>query len=129
MAVSSNKGTIHIFSLGSIIKILKENEKTKKNNQNKINETKEANNDNKNIFNEDDIQNEEKLPENSKTFFGFSQIEKSFAKIRLKPQKNICTFINNNTLIIISYDKKLYKVEIDTKKGGNCKLIHEKIFK
>ena len=30
MAVSSNKGTIHIFSLGSIIKILKENEKLKK---------------------------------------------------------------------------------------------------
>ena len=85
MAVSSNKGTIHIFSLGSIIKILKENEKTKKNNQNKINEIKENNNDIKSLFNENEIKNEEKLPENSKSFFGFSQTEKSFAKIRLKP--------------------------------------------
>ena len=87
MAVSSNKGTIHIFSLGSIIKILQENEKTKKNNQNKINEIKENNNDINNFtkINENEIKNEEKLPENSKSFFGFSQTEKSFAKIRLKP--------------------------------------------
>lgn len=184
MAISSNKGTIHIFSLKSIIKKLKQQkDKEKKNieksndkneiknilndeNKNKdkkenkyesdtqneiennfviINENKnekkeelvndkekeemtninqgELKNENednkKNIINE----NNEKFPDNSKNFFGS---EKSFAKIRIKPQKNICGFIKNNLLIIISYDNKYYQAEIDLTKGGICKIVEER---
>ena len=138
MAVSSNKGTIHIFSLGSTIKKLKEKEKMRtsliENEKEGKNEIKKENKINYNIINifnfkknneeNSEIDNEEKLPDNAKIFFGLSQIEKGFAKVKIKPQKNICTFYNN-LLIVISYDNKYYQAEIDMKKGGNCKLIQE----
>jgi WD40 repeat protein len=165
MAVSSNRGTIHIFSMGSTIKKLKEHEKEKskkKEKEKEINKTKEnelneeeqkkeniKNEENKNNFehnnnnnneiniknnNEDnneinnDNDNDEELPENTKTFFGEifgSQIEKSFAKVRIKSQDSICAFVKNNKLAIISSDNKYYLAEIDIKKGGDCKIIFE----
>ena len=212
MAVSSSKGTIHIFSMGSTIKKLKEhkkkkeeekkekekektenikekdeikqeeNEKEKNENikeeekkekendknenikekesntiineekENIINENnkkgknkeeinkmeeKEKEKDNNNINNinynfeeneNDENINEEELPKNSKTFLGGifgSQIEKSFARVRLKSQDSICAFVDNNILVIISSDNKYYQAQIDIKKGGDCKIILE----
>ena len=176
MAVSSNKGTIHIFSMVATMKKLKEIEKLKEKKENlnkkdiekvkendinsinkkkekdkndekedkkedqkeenvkeeekkeekeevgKINETKSVKNDNKNMtsINENKIN---ELPENIKTFFGS---EKSFAKFRIKSQiKNICTFFGNNLLIVITYDNKYYKAEININKGGSCTLLEE----
>ena len=148
MAVTSSKGTIHIFSMKSILLKLKENEKKngKDNYSNKyaiINiekdkkeelEQKEENEDdfekeeNINIFdifneNEDKLKsnNKEKFPENSKSFLGK---EKGFAKFKIKPQKNICAFARSNLLIVITYDNKYYQVEIDKTKGV-CKLLKE----
>ena len=236
MAVSSSKGTIHIFSMGSTMKKLKENEmikekkkinnKDKKENkkkekkekkeknkmnkkdeinkeikeENKIEENKDENKkeeikeenkkeeqkgDNKieeikeenkieeindknkilNINNEDkeeeikiseDEENiiiekknsekknkinqneikenqkkeeEDELPENTKSFFGGifgSQTEKSFAKVRLKPQESICAFIKSDLISIVTTDYKYYQYKIDLKKGGNCEQISEK---
>lgn len=173
MAVSSSKGTIHIFSMGSTIKKLKEhenlkkerekkkekekekeekekdgnkNEKSKENNDrndenkkiekdeiNNSEENKENNNDKKDNIDKDEENNsnniEEELPENTKTFLGGifgSQIEKSFAKVRIKSQESICAFAKNNILVIISSDNKYYQAEIDIKKGGDCKIILEK---
>ena len=152
MAVSSNKGTIHIFSLKSIFKKLKEienmkKEKDKNNDKNKNkekiekNEEKEGyefeevedfvkvkvdNKTNNNIINESNKNIEEKeneLPDNSKSFFGS---EKDFARFRIKPQKNVCTFVRKNLLIVVSFDNKYYQAEIDMVKGGNCKLLVEK---
>ena len=176
MAVSSSRGTIHIFSMGSTIKKLKEHENRKKerekekmkekekeekekkekegnqsNEENK--EIKDKNNENKNIekegnnnseenkenniekendINKDENNNsnniEEELPENTKTFLGGifgSQIEKSFAKVRIKSQESICAFAKNNILVIISSDNKYYQAEIDIKKGGDCKIIQQ----
>ena len=167
MAVSSSRGTIHIFSMGSTIKKLKEHEKlkierekekkkekgekeknekdeNKKNEENK--EINDRNNENKNIEkdeinnseeNKENINNDEKnnsnnieeeLPENTKSFLGGifgSQIEKSFAKVRIKSQESICAFAKNNILVIISSDNKYYQAEIDIKKGGDCKIIQE----
>lgn len=178
MAVSSNKGTIHIFTMGNIIKKLKDIENMKHENENKNNEKlknkkvdekndtdekffleekkekdefflkpkdikeegkeeeknidkdkKEENLESKNIINDTNInndknnknENEEELPKNVRAFFGFSQTEKSFAQFKIKPQKNICTFANNNILIVISFDNIYYQAEIDLKKGGICK--------
>ena len=244
MAVSSSRGTIHIFSMGSTIKRLKEHEINKKNeekdkdakkkdkkdkkkkedkkedkkekkkenniniekedkiNENKINEEKSENkiendknndednqnkieidNTNENKIEEDKKENEindnannasknkdkkdsmkeeeeskeednvnikinkeekkieinkkeftetpeeEKLPENTKTFLGSifgSKIEKSFAKIRIRSQESICAFINSEHLAIVTSDNKYYKYKIDTKNGGDCKLLEEK---
>lgn len=159
MAISSSRGTIHIFSMGSTFKKLREHEKMKeeKKNNNLKNdgenrETKdikeeiiynehkkdsnEKNKDNninndmekekENIYNE--LKNEEQLPENTKTFFGGifgSQIEKSFAKVRIKSQDSICAFAKNNILAIISSDNKYYLAEIDNRNGGDCKIILE----
>ena len=180
MAVSSSRGTIHIFSMGSTIKKLKEHEKRKeiekekekekkenkkeeinnkekneeineeinekeeieeknevkneKKNEEKIGEIKDDNKDNNDV-NFEEINNnntmnkkEEELPENTKTFlsgiFG-SQIEKSFARVRIKSQDSICAFVNNNLLVIISSDNKYYLAEIDIKKGGDCKIVIE----
>ena len=172
MAVSSSRGTIHIFSMGSTIKKLKEHENLKKEREkekkkekeekekkdgNKNNEenkeTIDKNNENKNIekgenknpeenkenniekenkINKDEKNNsnniEEELPENTKTFLGGifgSQIEKSFAKVRIKSQESICAFAKNNILVIISSDNKYYQAEIDIKKGGDCRIIQE----
>ena len=167
MAVSSSRGTIHIFSMGSTIKKLKEHENLKKerekekkekekdanknneenkeiNDKNLGNIEKEENNNSEenkenNIEKENNINNnkdekenskniEEELPENTKSFlsgiFG-SQIEKSFAKVRIKSQESICAFAKNNILVIISSDNKYYQAEIDIKKGGDCKIIQE----
>ena len=172
MAVSSSRGTIHIFSMGSTIKKLKEHENLKKEREkekkkekeekekkdgNKNNEENkeiiDKNNENKNIekgenknpeenkenniekenkINKDEKNNsnniEEELPENTKTFLGGifgSQIEKSFAKVRIKSQESICAFAKNNILVIISSDNKYYQAEIDIKKGGDCRIIQE----
>ena len=167
MAVSSSRGTIHIFSMGSTIKKLKEHEKLKierekekkkekeekeknekdenknneenkeindRNNENKNIEKDEINNieENKENINNDEKNNsnniEEELPENTKSFLGGifgSQIEKSFAKVRIKSQESICAFAKNNILVIISSDNKYYQAEIDIKKGGDCKIIQE----
>ena len=149
MAVTSTKGTIHIFSLKSIILKLKENEKEKigKDNCNNKNVNKNIEKDKKeeleqkeeneddfekdeninifNIFNENDDKlknnNKEKFPENSKSFLGK---EKGFAKFKIKPQKNICAFVRSNLLIVLTYDNKYYQVEIDMIKGV-CKLLKE----
>ena len=149
MAVTSSKGTIHIFSLKSIILKLKENEKAKnekdncsgkniiknieKNKKEELKQKeenlddfeKEENINIFNIFNENDDKlknnNKEKLPENSKSFLGK---EKGFARFKIKPQKNICSFVRSNLLIVITYDNKYYQVEIDKTKGV-CKLLKE----
>ena len=140
MAVTSSKGTIHIFSLKSIILRLKENE-SKIKEKNIINNKNENNIIDKKVKKEESKEKEEylnnekeeeiynikknnndKLPENSKSFLGK---EKSFAKFKIKPIKNICSFIKSNLLIILTYDNKYYQVEIDEAKG-NCKLLKEK---
>ena len=224
MAVSSSRGTIHIFSMGSTIKNLKEHEMNRKNEQKNNNidikkdfvdkkeiKIENKNDDNKNEINdnekneikigedvkenlimnennndkEDKLENEKKeiekndinidndkkeeikikednkinndlndkeekeedelntnrkkeitqnpkeeeLPENTKTFLGSifgSKTEKSFAKIRLKSQESICTFIKSDIIAIVTSDYKYYKFQIDLKNGGECKNILEK---
>ena len=111
LAVTSDRGTIHIWSLKTIIQKLTS-----------INKDDKDNKDSNILTNE--IKD---LPENKKLIF--SQNEKSFAKIRLKPNKSICSFQDNNIIVVITYQGKYYKALLDTKNGGDCQIIMEKDLK
>ena len=63
------------------------------------------------------------LPKNKKVMF--KQTEKSFAQIRINPNKSICCFQKNNIIIVITYDGMYYQAQLDTKNGGNCKIIFQ----
>ena len=137
LAVTSDRGTIHIWSLGEVAEKLKniqeEEEDIKKidqdnnedenidedeNNENKININKNENKqENKEIYNTNN------LPRNKKTIFG--QAEKSFAQIRINSSKSICSFQKNNIIVIVTYEGIYYQAQLDTKIGGNCKIIFE----
>ena len=141
LAVSSDKGTIHIWSLGGVLdklKLIKNDPNNKIIQDNKEEETKEDEKiEDKNIISENnDINNENKinineerdsekidvvLPRNKKAMF--SQNEKSFAQIRLNSNKSVCSFQKNNIIVVITYDGKYYQVQLDTNKGGNCQII------
>ena len=120
LAVTSDRGTIHIWSLGGVIEKLKEiggdekiEDKKIEDHENKINDERET---------EKDI-NLENLPRNKKVMF--SQNEKSFAQIRINSNKSICSFQKNNIIVAISYDGMYYQAQLDTKNGGNCKIIFQ----
>ena len=111
LGVSSNKGTIHIFSLTSGLKKMKAEE------NGQIEEEKE-----------------EGLPQNHVSIFkglpnfltgGFFKSEWSFAQVRINEENAKITFINNNTLVAITPKGHYYKVEIDLKKGGEGKIIEK----
>ena len=120
LAVTSDRGTIHIWSLGGVIEKLKEiggdekiEDKKIEDNENKINDERET---------EKDI-NLDNLPRNKKVMF--SQNDKSFAQIRINSNKSICSFQKNNIIVVISYDGMYYQAQLDTKNGGNCKIIFQ----
>ena len=127
LAVSSDRGTIHIWSLGDVLEKLKVIEKdnviknesikinNEKNEENKINTNDEED--------EKEINLEFTLPKNKKVMF--KQTEKSFAQIRINPNKSICCFQKNNIIIVITYDGMYYQAQLDTKNGGNCKIIFQ----
>ena len=127
LAVSSDRGTIHIWSLGDVLEKLKVIEKDNviKNESIKINNEKNE----ENKINTNDEEDEKKinleftLPKNKKVMF--KQTEKSFAQIRINPNKSICCFQKNNIIIVITYDGMYYQAQLDTKNGGNCKIIFQ----
>ena len=104
IAASSNKGTIHIWSLAQTLKTL--------------NKTSDDTN----------------LIENKKSglkwlpkFMGgeFFSSEWSFAQVRITDQRSICCFGKDNTIIVVSTEGKYYKAQIDVVNGGDCKIIEE----
>ena len=141
LAVTSDRGTIHIWSLGDVIEKLKiikeekeeikkidnkeeeenEDEKNDKN-DNEINENKiniEQDKDEKNEINE--VLNSQ-LPKNKKHIFSHS--ERSFAQIKINSNKSICSFQKNNIIIVITYEGMYYQAQLDTNNGGLCKIIY-----
>ena len=75
MAVSSNKGTIHIFSMGSTIKKLKDLEKNENKDEKKIDKKNQQENEIKDE-NKDDKKNEEKNEINNENKVNFFLSEK-----------------------------------------------------
>ena len=124
IAASSTRGTVHIWSLSTAMKNLK-----KKN----IGDDE----DNKNEFGEKQEDEEIKNIENKKSFLNvlpnilggeFFNSEWSFAQVRIKEQKSICTFGADNSIIIVCSNGKYYKAKIPLEKGGECQIIQKEIF-
>ena len=105
IAATSNKGTIHIWSLANTLKSL-----------NRIG-------DNENTI----IEKKTGWLEWILNFLGglFFYSEWSFAQVRITDQRSICCFGADNTIIVVSTDGKYYKAQIDLEKGGECKIIQE----
>ena len=105
IAATSNKGTIHIWSLANTLK-----------NLNRIG-------DNENTIIENKTSGLKWLPH----FLGgeFFNSEWSFAQVRITVNRSICCFGADNTIIVVSTDGKYYKAQIDLEKGGECKIIQE----
>ena len=106
IAASSNKGTIHIWSLANTLKSL--------------NKTSEDDSSNK-------IDNKTSGLKWLPNFLGgeFFSSEWSFAQVRITDPRSICCFGADNTIIIVSTEGKYYKAQIDMEKGGDCKIIQE----
>jgi WD40 repeat protein len=104
IAASSNKGTIHIWSLYDLKYTKKDNEEESNVIENKKSGLKW-------------------LPQ----FLGgeFFNSEWSFAQVRISDNRSICCFGPNNSIIVVSTEGKYYKAQIDMEKGGDCKIIQE----
>ena len=126
LAISSDKGTVHIWSLGGVIeklKVIEKDDLIKNESNKKEDEKNEENILNTEIDDEQEINLEGALPKNKKVLF--KQTEKSFAQIRIHSNKCICCFQKNNMIIVVSYDGMYYQAQLDTKNGGNCKIIFQ----
>ena len=108
---TSDAGTLHIFSIFGIMKLLNEN-----NNKN-------------NKFDEE--------PKNTKSFLGkiggllkiknsYLNSDRFFAKYKIQENNSLLAFGNDNTFVVIDKNGKYYKVAYDPIKGGDCCKIEEK---
>ena len=111
---TSNVGTIHIFSIAGIMKLLTENSEKGKNQH-----------------------SGEEEPKNSKSLLGkiggflnikssYLETERSFARFRIQEQYSLLGFGSYNTIEVITMEGKYYKAAYDPKKGGECCKIEEK---
>ena len=128
IAASSSRGTVHIWSLSTALKNLK------KNNEELEDEKEKEREDNKNELGERQENQETKKVENKKRFLkvipnilggDIFNSEWSFAQVRIKEPKSICTFGNDNTIKIVCSNGKYYKAKIPFEKGGECQIIQE----
>ena len=124
IAVCSSRKTIHIWSMGSSMKKLKEKENESLGSSQNT-ETPENNmKDNNNEINDNLPQNRKSILSGLPKFIGnYFQQEYSFAKIKIESEKSICAFCDNDTIVVISYDGNYYQAQLDTKNGGICKIV------
>ena len=90
---TSDKGTVHIFDVHEVNKILEVEEDIK---------NKDENNNNK-------IKNKKSIKIN----------ERSFAKYKVTEEKGLLGFTNKNELIIMTSDAKIYKTKYDVRSKDN----------
>ena len=110
MGVCSERGDIHIFSMGNVWKIAKENGEER---------TKIPPNEGELPKNESSILR--KLP--SFLTGGAFDGDKSFAKVRIEEQQAICAIFPNYDIIAITSSGKFYQAKLNPKKGGNCQIV------
>ena len=128
LAVTSDRGTIHIWSMSSVIDKLKDikNKDDINDNENEPETLEEEkikiDDKNENKIIEENSNEKEILPRNKKAMFG--NTEKSFAQIRINSNKSICSFQKNNIIVVVTYDGMYYQAQLD-KNGGNCKIIFQ----
>ena len=107
IAASSERGTVHIWSLSQSIEKIKKSGKV--------------------LMVEEEKNN--KIT-NTGSYFGFIGMgyfknEWSFAQVRLEEPYSIFHFGSENILIIITSTGKYYKARIDLQKGGECQVLEE----
>lgn len=106
LAVSSDRKTIHIFSISK---------------ENKIERTEN---------NEEGVANKKSVFGKIVNIFGMNKnyfnSEWSFAQFKVNSPKSICAFGPDNTIIVVSNDGKYYQASFDPKNGGECTKIQEK---
>ena len=109
IGATSDRGTIHIWTLDSIIKKCKKK-------SNKDDFVRVEKNDDNSIKIHEDVNEEEiiKVIKNKNY-----KSDSSFAKIRIN-QRCIFCFIEKNYVVIITYDGKYFMATIDLQKGGDC---------
>lgn len=116
LGCSSNAGTIHIFSLSGIMKVLKEDN---------------------NVDNKKGRNTSDEEPKNSKSLLGkiggllgvkssYLETERNFAKYKVQEENSLLGFGYDNTIVVITIEGKYYKAAYDPKKGGDCCKIEEK---
>ena len=107
LAVSSDRKTIHIFIINKEENKIEQNE-----NENNL------------------ASNKKSMFGNLANFFGMGKnyfnSEWSFAQFKINSTKSICTFGQDNTIIVVSNEGKYYKASFDPKAGGECKKLEEK---
>jgi len=109
MAVCSERGVIHIFSMGNVWAILKEKGEERAKLSEKV----------------------EELPKNESSFLrklpnfltgGAFNGDKSFAKVRIEDQQAICAIFPNYDIIAVTSSGKFYQAKLNPKKGGVCQI-------
>ena len=106
---ASGGGTIHIFSIVSVMKNLDENYYSEE-----IEEPKNQ----KSFLNKFNFLN--------KINSSYINSEWSFAKFRIQEPKSIFTFLNNDLISVLTSDGKYYLASFDPKKTGECEKLQEK---
>ena len=103
---TSDVGTVHIFDIHEVNKVIeKEEENTKTNDENKKEKAKFG------------------------KLYGFIKInERSFAKFKVQEEKSILGFCQKDSIIILSPEGKFQRASYD-KSGGNCKKLEENFIK
>lgn len=139
MAATSDRGTIHIWSMGSCIKTMNEKPIQKDSSlvDNRITgrseiDSRDSNTTDVTVNEGNKKEKVEDFPKNQSSIFKglpgigtFFKSEWSFAKLRIDNQKSICAFGEDNTIIAITSEGKYYQATIDLKKGGDCVITKE----
>ena len=110
MGVCSERGVVHIFSMGNVWKKIKYKGEER---------TKTPPNDEELPKNESSILR--KLP-NFLTGGAFDG-DKSFAKVRIELQRAICAIYPDHNIIVVTSSGKFYHAKLDPKKGGTCQIV------
>jgi WD40 repeat protein len=121
---SSDRGTIHIWSLGNSMKKLTDAGEI--NSSTFINEEKEKEKDS--IAEADVPKNQTSILSGLPNILGgkYFKSEWSFAQLRIEDNKSVCTFGPNNTIIVMTSSGKYYQASYDVgKKNSECILIQE----
>ena len=110
MGVCSERGAIHIFSMGNVWQMVKESGEERK----KV------------------PKDEEELPKNESSVFrklpnfltgGAFDADRAFSKVKVEEQPAICAIYPNYDIIIVTSSGKLYQSKLNPKKGGHCQIL------
>jgi len=124
LAVSSDKGTIHIFKIRRDANIGNKKDKNNKNEESKMNDNEQNNHNNK----------KEKNPTSSLGLFKsvlprYFSSEWSLAQFRVPDVRTIVAFgSDETTIVVVSSDGTFYKATFNPKNGGDCQKVKEEPF-